>query len=372
MKRSTSLAMLGAALALRPGAGFAQATRSTYKIGVTYPLTGPFASNAAEYMPAIELGVADHNRAGGVKGHPLQLVVEDTQGNAQGGVAAMRKVVQVDGVQAVLTIYTDVATAQIPLAEQLKVPILAPVEVPGLVTRGQYSFAHATTLPHILPLLRDHWKAKHVKRFFAFYSNSAQGQAYSALFKPAIQTIGAEYGEAFFNTGEADFRGLVVRAKEFAPDAIYVNASGSPVETTVIKQLRELGVTAQLYNSSNFWTSKNWHDAAGPYGEGMIFGGLNVTQGLADNFRRAYRVKAGFLPGYVAGEVYDMIGMFAAAIDKGGYTGEGIRNALATMRGVPSVFGGTISMGDDHYTTVPSVALWQVRAGNLVKLEAHP
>src|SRR5580692_4265040 len=104
-----------------------------YKLGMTYPLTGPQAAIAAEYVPAVQLAIADVNRHGGVKGHPLQLVTEDSQGSPQAGVAAMRKLVQVDGVQAIMTIYTNVVTAQIPLAEQLKVPILAPVQSPDLM-----------------------------------------------------------------------------------------------------------------------------------------------------------------------------------------------------------------------------------------------
>ena len=103
----------------------------------------------------------------------------------------------------------------------------------------------------------------------------------------------------------------------------------------------------------------------------MIFGGLNVSERLAQQFRRDYRDKAGFLPGYVSGEVYDMVHMLAYAIERGGYTGEGIRNALAGLRGVPSVLGGTIAMGDDHYTTISSVALWQVKSGTLVKLDVR-
>jgi len=39
-------------------------------------------------------------------------------------------------------------------------------------------------------------------------------------------------------------------------------------------------------------------------------------------------------PVYGAAEFYDMISMLAYAIKKGGYTGEGIRSALLTLRGL--------------------------------------
>ena len=43
----------------------------------------------------------------------------------------MRKVVQVDGVQVIMTIFTNVVSAQMPLSQQFKVPLLSPVEAPG-------------------------------------------------------------------------------------------------------------------------------------------------------------------------------------------------------------------------------------------------
>ena len=56
--------------------------------------------------------------------------------------------------------------------------------------------------------------------------------------------------------------------------------------------------------------------------------------------------------------------MFAWAIRKNGYDGPAIRDAVAALHGeVPSVFGGTLTMGPDHYTVASSVALWLVRRG---------
>lgn len=111
-----------------PSAGLAQARPTTlapYRIGLTYPLAGPFATNAETSLPAIELAVADVNEKGGVKGHPLQHDPEDTAGTPAGGVESFRKLTQVDGVQAVMTIYTNVVEAQIPLADRLHVPSIS-------------------------------------------------------------------------------------------------------------------------------------------------------------------------------------------------------------------------------------------------------
>jgi len=356
-----------AVVALLPGVGGSQ-TATPYKIGVTFPLTGPLATNAAEYLPAAEIAVADINRAGGVKGHPLQLVVEDTAGTPEGGVAAMRKVVQVDGVQAVLTIYTNVVTAQIPLADQLKVPFLSPVEAPNLVNRGQYSFSHASSVIALTPLMRDYWRATHVKRVFSIVVNNAFGPVLAGVSRTAADAIGAQLSETTFNTGGGDYRGLVARAKDFNPDAIWLGSQGALDETIIIKELREAGVTAPIFDAGIFYTEPAWRAGVGTYVDGIVMAGLTIDDVAGRDFIAAFRARTGHTPGYPSGEVYDIVRMFAAAIARSSYNGGAIRDALATLKGVPSVFGGTIAMDDQHYSIPTNEAMWRVRGEKLVRV----
>jgi branched-chain amino acid transport system substrate-binding protein len=365
--RTAFVAPLLALVAALPLAGAAQ-SNAPYRIGATIPLTGPLVLSVAESYVGAQIAIDDINRHGGVKGHPLQIVQEDSQGSPQAGVAAMRKLVQVDGVKVVYTLYTNVVTAQIPLADQLRVPFLTMIEVPGVVSKGQYAFDHASNGGLTVPVLREYWRAKHVKRMFAFLGNNAFGQGYSTLLKAAAQAIGAEYAEAFLDLNETDFRGVVTRAKEFNPDVVLATAQGGAAETTVLRQVRELGMTVPMFTPTNNFDQKTWRDAMGPYAEGMIFAGLHVDPTVGRDFVRAYREKMGYYPGYQAGESYDCMRILAYAIGKGGYDSDGVRNALAGLKNFPSVLGGTLSMGDDHYTQIGAVGLFYVKNGKLVKL----
>jgi ABC-type branched-subunit amino acid transport system substrate-binding protein len=280
----------------------------------------------------------------------------------------MRKLVQVDGVRAILTGFTNVVTAQIPLADQLKVPSLSGIESPGVATKGVYSFAHSPRFDLIAPLVRDYWKAHKVRRVYALLANNALGQLASPVIHVAATDAGAEYGESFFNLGETDYRGIIARAKDANPDAILINGGGGPDEANVIRQLRELNMTQQLYTVANNFRTQVWRDGVGPYTEGMILGGLNVDSSTAPAFVRAYKAKMnGGLPGYQPGEYYDLTMILAAAFGQVGYDPEAVRNFVATLKNFPSVMGGTITMGEDHYTR-PPIALWQVRRGQLVRL----
>jgi branched-chain amino acid transport system substrate-binding protein len=342
------------------------AAGSPYKIGVTFPLTGPLAVSANDYLPGAQIAVDDINRAGGISGHPLQLVVEDTQGGPQGGVAAMRKVVQVDGAQAVLTIFTNVVTAQMPLAEQLKVPILSTIETPGLVSKNPYAFAHAASIGTKGKLFGQYWKSHNVKRVYGFIINNAFGPFMSTIAKQAAQNAGTEYAESSFNDGDTDYRGLVARAKEFNPDGVFISQLGGVSGAVILRQVREAGMNATAYLPGIFYDEESFRNAVGPYAENtMIMAGITLDPVAAKQFISAFRIRTGHIPTYQAGEQYDIIQMFAAAIRRGGYNGEAIRNQLAVMKGVPSLFGGQIVMDPDHYSIPSSDTLWRVVKGKL-------
>lgn len=279
MIRHMCVVSYAAALLLAfPQSGTAQTSLETYKIGVTYPLTGPFVSSAQAMLSAAELAVSDINRTGGIKGHPLQLVVEDSKGTPEGGILAMRKVVQVDGVQAILTIYTNVVMAQLPLADQLKVPLLSTIEAPGLMSKWKYGFQHADSIATHTSMLRDYWRATHVRRVFGFYPNNAFGPLVNQSAQTAADGAGAQYLSVSFNPGETDYRGSIARAKDFQPDTIYIGAQGGVDES------------------------------------------------------------------------------------------EAIRNALASLTGVRSVFGGEITMDAERYSVPANLGLWRVRDGKLIRI----
>jgi branched-chain amino acid transport system substrate-binding protein len=366
--RNRFLGTTSALLVARGTPALAQ-TREPYKIGMTWPLTGPLASSGLEYMPGAEVGIAHINRAGGINGHALQLVVEDSQGTPQGGVAAMRKLVQVDGCQAIVTLYTNVVAAQIPLADQLKVPIIGNIQTPGLMSRSQYTYSHAETLPATGALFREYWKNHRFKRIFAFLPNNALGPVFSGIFKSATSAAGSEYGEVMFNYGDNDYRGLVVRAKDFNPDGVMVAAPGGLDDTVIIKQLREAGVNVQLFVPGNFIEEPAWRAGVGSYLEGIVMAGLVIDPKQGKQFTDDYRIKTGRTPSPITAEVYDVIRMLGVAIAKGGYSGDAIAKQLAVLKGVPSVLGGTITMDAEHYSVPETDSLRQVRNGKLLTVK---
>jgi len=351
--------MQPASLALRDATG-QTASGEPYKIGVTYPLSGPQGAWGQLLIPSIEIAVRHVNESGGVNGRPLALVIEDSKGNPEGAVSAMRKVVQVDRVAAILTIFTNVVSAQMPLADQLKVPLLSPVEAPGLVARSEWAFAHSPLLTRTLPLVSARWKRDNVKRLFAFFPNTPIAKFGSTIVKAEADKLGLQYEEALFKLGDTDFRGLITRVKNFNPDAIFIFGHGTPDEGVIMKQIRELGIGTQMYNGCACVTVKSYREAAGKAAEGVIYAGFKYDVVAAKKLIDAYRARLGFDPDYGGLEVYDMVFMIAEAIRKHGYTGDGIRRGLTEIKDFKSIGGGMVSMGPDRQSLVP-VGLYQVK-----------
>jgi len=119
----------------------------------------------AEYLPAYELGIAEVNKTGGVKGRQVQMIVEDSAATPQAGIATMRKLAQVDGVAAIVSQFTNVITAQIPLAEQLQMPVVGIVEAPNVVNNAAFVFAHGSRVSKTDELFSAYWK-KHASSGF--------------------------------------------------------------------------------------------------------------------------------------------------------------------------------------------------------------
>lgn len=366
MNRRTAIVLLAAATAQRPFVAAAQS--APYKIGATMPLTGPIATLIANMRIGAEVAQDEINKAGGVGGHPLQLVFEDSQGTPEGGIAAMRKLAQIDGVQAMISISTNVVTAQMPLADSLKVATLCTIESPGLVTKSQYVFAHSPTAALQEPILRAFWQKSKIRHVYAFYSNNAYGQLVAPFIRRAAGDAGAAYDEALVDVTLTDYRGIVTKAKDAGADALMVAMQGAASEGAIVRTARELGIAAPAFDSGNYYNDTQWRAAIGSAIDGMYLCGPNIDATAGATFVKEYTARAGHPPAYTAALLYDIMKMYAFAIGKAGYNGEAIRDQIANLKTVPSVFGGTIEMAANHYTVSSALSLWQVRGERLVKI----
>lgn len=97
------------------------------KVGLIAPLSGPLAASGQAIQRGILLAIDEVNRAGGVLGRPLQLVLRDIQNDPPAGVAALSELVAQEQIVAVFGgIFSPVMLAQLDEVHRVRLPLINP------------------------------------------------------------------------------------------------------------------------------------------------------------------------------------------------------------------------------------------------------
>src|SRR5712692_8440381 len=126
----TVVCALGAALSA--SAALAQ---GTIKIGVTQPLTGAFAASGNYVAQGAKIAEDDINKAGGVLGKKIELIIEDNKSNPTEAVATAEKLIQKDKVPVMMGAWSSTLTlAVMPKLMEYEVPMLVETSSSGKIT----------------------------------------------------------------------------------------------------------------------------------------------------------------------------------------------------------------------------------------------
>src|SRR5260370_36255162 len=126
----TVVCALGAALAVAPASA-----QDTIKIGVSQPLTGAFAASGNYVAQGAKIAEDDINKAGGVLGKKIQLVIEDNKSNPTEAVATAEKLIQKDKVPVMMGARSSTLTlAVMPKLMEYGVPMLVETSSSGKIT----------------------------------------------------------------------------------------------------------------------------------------------------------------------------------------------------------------------------------------------
>src|SRR5215470_17894678 len=105
------------------------------KIGVTQPLTGAFAASGNYVAQGARMAQDDVNKAGGVIGKKIELIVEDNKSNPTEAVAAAEKLIQKDKVPVMMGAWSSTLTlAVMPKLMEYEVPMLVETSSSGKIT----------------------------------------------------------------------------------------------------------------------------------------------------------------------------------------------------------------------------------------------
>jgi branched-chain amino acid transport system substrate-binding protein len=278
------------------------------------------------------------NEHGGVHGKPVLVVCEDDQFSTRAGVVGIRKLIDVDKVPVIVTASgTSVTLALAPIAERAHVVLFSSSSSADAIRHaGDYIFRNVssdkTQGAAAAAFARTHIKADTAA---ILQRNDDYGIGLATGFASAFERAGGKIvSAASYSSGTADFRDELVKIRDLAPSVAFL--PGYDQDTgLILKQARELGITSTFIGSDGSYALRLL-DVAGTAAEGSYYTMVTLASRANDRFDAVYKAKFGVESQGYAAYAYDALLTIAQAMRQGGYSGEGIRDALygVTFNGV--------------------------------------
>ena len=324
-----------ACFALLAAAAFAQ---GVIKLGANWPLGDV---SGLECSKAAQLAVDEINKAGGVLGKQLQLVVVDDEGKGDKGVAAIEKLATVDKVDVLLGgIASGVAVAQVPIMKKYQIVTVATgaaasasVEKalgpspgsdwyfhlhPWDYNQGQSYFEGWAAIQKKYPNVK-------IKRIFLAYEEGAFGKssfdASKAIFGSRYTFDGASFKSALM--GGSDYSSALEAAKDFKPD-LFIWAGYAQDALPLLEQSKAMKFSPPIYlGAPPAWPTDM---GTSPLAEDIMLYGMwapsvNDISPASKKFYDAYVAVNGAAPtSYFAPLSYSAVYIIADAIKRAGGT----------------------------------------------------
>lgn len=246
-----------------------------YKIGVFLR----FSDEAGVRMrTTIEKAFADINDAGGINGHPVNVVYYDTVGDAAKGIDAFTRLISDDKVLAAIGPTTSsVCLAVVDLAEEYKIPLITPQATNTSITKeygNEWFFRNSVADVYHSYTLCDYVVNDLKAERIAFMHETATlglGQ-----YENFVSRLKDEYGmelaiEQQWNEGDVDFKTQLLAVKNADPDVIIL--AGHEAELAIVASQRlEVGLGDEIPMCGfSSMSSADFYGVAGAASVGAIF-----------------------------------------------------------------------------------------------------
>src|SRR5882762_2803839 len=323
----------------------ARAQGATLKIGMCAPVTGPAAESGGYAIKGAKLALEAVNKAGGVLGKQLELIVEDDQTTNPGIVLAFSKLAAQSDIVAFLgSIRSTQVHAMAPDVIKLGKPVMIGGTDPNLTHMGnQWLFRFRPNDSYSGRVIADYGVNTLAKKKWAvLHSTDAFGTAGGKALTSALEKLGAP---PVLDQGYAN------QSQDFTPVVLAIKQSGADILGSYFtfendlgifgRQLRQLGVNIPWVGSPSI-VNITALKLAGP--------ALYTPYGVADYaedsseaskaFGKLYRDVVKVAPDNQSSWPFDAVTVLSAAINKAGSTDPAkIREAILATKNLPGAEG---------------------------------
>ena len=325
--------------------GGARAQGATLKIGMCAPITGPAAESGKYATGGAKLALDAVNKAGGVLGKQLELVIEDDQTTNPGIVLAFSKLAAQPDIVAFLgSIRSTQVHAMAPDVMKVGKPVMFGGTDPNLTKLGNpWLFRFRPNDSYSGRVIADYGvNTLGKKKWAVLHSTDAFGTAGGKALTKALQKLGSlpVLDQGYANQSQ-DFTPVVLAIKQSGADILGSYFTFENDLGIFARQLRQLGVNIPWVGSPSI-VNVTATKLAGP----ALYGTFGVADYAEDSsegskaFGKAYRDAFKLAPDNQSSWPYDAVTVLAAAINKAGSTEpQKIREAMLSIKKFPGAEG---------------------------------
>jgi branched-chain amino acid transport system substrate-binding protein len=357
------------------------------KIGAMFALSGPAAHIGTPTKLVAEMVVAQINKAGGINGQPLELIIGDTESDPAKAATIAKKFIHSDKVAAIIGPTTTGSGMQVKkIVEEAGVPTFMCVGGDPVIMGGKFGpFTYVFKSPQrssvAVKRLFTYLKEKKITKLGLLYASDSFGKD-GAMW---LEKLAPDYGitlvaKESFGPKDTDMTAQLTKIKNAGPQGIICWTIG-PAGAIVAKNKAQLGLKLPLFQCHGLPDPK-YIELAGRASEGdrmpatklMVAADLpdsdpqkQVIQNFIHLYTDVYHFDKQFPINTHSGYAWDAISIVANAMKKAGTDPKALRAAIEATKGYVGVSGVyTLSPEDHNGLGVDSMVIIQVKDGKFV------
>ena len=357
-----------------------------YKIGAILSVTGKASFLGDPEKKTLEMLEADINKKGGINGVPVKIIIEDDQGDENIAKTAAMKLIDKDGVLAIIgPSQSGTSMAIIDIADSKKVPLISCAAAEAIVNPvKEWVFKTPQKDSYVAELILGQMKKDGITNIAMFSDNSGFGQGGDKQIKAFADKYGVKLviDESYDAKGATkdDLSTLLTKVKADSKIQAVINWSITPSQTLFPVLMKQLDMSKiKLFQSHGFGNIK-YVKAAGDAANGVVFpaGRLLVADALPDSnpqkktlvdYKTEYEKTYGEDVSTFGGHAYDAFWLIVKAIEKAGADKAKIRDEIENTQSFPGT-GGIFNMSktDHNGLTIDSLEMLTVKDGKFALL----
>jgi branched-chain amino acid transport system substrate-binding protein len=366
--------------ALLLAATCAGAVAGTIKVGAIFAVTGPASFLGGPEARSAEMVVEKINKAGGINGDTIQLIIKDSAGSSEKAVSFAKQLIEEEKVVAIIGPSTSGESMAVKkVAEDGQTTLISCAAAEVIVDPvARYVFKTPQKDSFAAQKIFEEMQRLKISTIAIAAGNDGFGKAGKEQLEKMAPAFGITVAASeTYDSKATDLSALVAKLKADSSIQAVVNWSIVPAQAIIAKNMRQAGWQAPLFQSHGFGNIK-YAQAAGAAAEGIIFpcGHLLVVDTLPDShpqkalllqykteYEARYKEDASAFGGYA----FDAMNMVAAAIKQAGNDRAKVRDAVEGLKnfaGVGGMF--TFTPQDHNGLTIDSFAMLTVKDGKFI------